>query len=694
AIDPATPFSEVVPLPEDASDLDVRAALYAEDGHELVAYQRKTYEPEPMPEPVNPPPPPAEIKTVEELYLAGQRLQQFYNPTVEPHPYYEEALKRDPDDVRTNTALGIDYCRRALYPKAEVHLRRAVARLTKDHTRPKDGESLYYLGVALAGQERYDEAYDAYNRAAWSAAWHSASYFALAELDCRKADFARALDHLDRSITTNTRDAKSLDLRAAVLRHLGRLPEAKAQAEATLALDPLDFWAGNELSLATAASGEARAAKRAGDTLAALMRNEVRSYLELASCYAEGGLYADAIDVLLRRAQAEPAETYPMLYYDLGYYTARSGDLARAAEYYAQANTMPPTYCFPYFLDSIPVLRDAIAARPTDARAWYYLGNLLYDLQPDEAVKAWETSRELDNTLSTLNRNLGYAYSQREDDYTKAIAAYEQAVACDSSDPRVFYELEQLYATAGTAPDVRLALLCKNQQTTEKRSDLLASQIRLYVHTGQYDTALDMLAKRRFDTWEGGTEIHDTFVEAHTLRGLNAMQSGQAQDALKDFEAALDYPENLGIDRPLQDPPAARTHVLIASAYEALGDAQNANAHFEEAAKIEVGGAEFRYHKGQALAKLNKTEEAKALFDALLADGAAQLESGGPVDFFMKFGTKQARGLQMAQAHYLIGLGAAGNGDLAKARESFEAALQENPNHLWARQQLALTEHK
>ena len=38
-----------------------------------------------------------------ELYLTGLRIEQFHNPTLDPDPYWEEALKRDPGDVRVNT---------------------------------------------------------------------------------------------------------------------------------------------------------------------------------------------------------------------------------------------------------------------------------------------------------------------------------------------------------------------------------------------------------------------------------------------------------------------------------------------------------------------------------------------------------------------------------------------------------------
>lgn len=685
AIDPATPFSTEVAMPEDTAETDLRAALLAEDGRELVAYQPRTYAPEPMPEAVNPPPAPAEIKTVEELYLAGQRLQQFYNPTMDPMPYYEEALKRDPNDERTNLVLAIDDCRRGLYARAEERLNRALARITFNHTRPKDGEPYYYLGVALAGQERYEEAYDAYSRAAWSAAWHAPANFALAQLDCRNGDFARALEHIEESLATNARDPKACNLRAAVLRHLGRAEEALQQARAAQATDPLDFWARNEVALAQNALKQDRDAAATLDTLEPLMRGQAESYLELAADYAAAGFWDEAARTLLRRTQAAPQETYPMVYYDLGFYTAQLGNNEAAVELYGVANTMPATYCFPFRLESVRVLRHAATMRPNDAKPWYYLGNLLYDLQPDEAVKAWEKSCSLDATFATAHRNLGYAYAKKTDGYAKAIGEYEQAAACDDKDPRVFYELEQLYETAGAEPAKRLAMLCKNQATTDKRNDLVARQIRLFVQTGDYDRAIDMLTTRRFDSWEGGTEIHDTYVEARLLRGYQALKAGQAEKALPDLEAALDYPANLGIDRPLNDPPAARTHGLIAVACEALNKPDQARGHWEEAAKVDPGASEFRYFKGQALAKLGKAEEAKALFDALIADGAAQIEKGGAVDFFQKFGEKQTRAMQAAQAYYLRGLGEQGNGDLPKAKEDFDAALKANPNHLWAR---------
>ena len=83
-----------------------------------------------MPEPVKAPPSPGDIKTNEELYLTGLWIDQFHDPTLDPEPYWEEALRRDPGDVRVNTALGIRCLKKARFTEAEKLFRKALERLT------------------------------------------------------------------------------------------------------------------------------------------------------------------------------------------------------------------------------------------------------------------------------------------------------------------------------------------------------------------------------------------------------------------------------------------------------------------------------------------------------------------------------------------------------------------------------------
>jgi len=681
-IGPDRPFLKEVALAAGVKEKDLRVSLQSSSGEELIAYKPVEKEGAPMPKPVEPPPAPEDIKTIDELYLTGQRLDQFHSAALEPYPYYEEALKRDPYDSRVNTELGILYCKRGMFKEAEEKLNQAIERLTKNYTSPKSGQAHYYVGLALKFQGKYDAAYHALYKAAWSSALHTASYYNLAEIDCIRGDFDRALEHVNRSIATNAWNTKALNLKSAVLRRLKRFDEAAQLASETLALDPLNFWAGHELYLAKRAAGSRKQAKEVMNSIKAKSRGEVQIYLETAVDYGNCGLWDEAIVCLnlLVDSKRQEACRYPMVYYYLGYFCQKKGNAEKASEYYRTAGRMPPDYCFPFRLETIDVLNCAMNNNPSDALAPYYLGNLLFDNQPERAIKEWEKSQALDDAFATVHRNLGLVYARTENNIPKAIASLEKAVACDKRDPRVYYELDLLYEAGGVSPQKRLTLLEKNHKTIIKRDDALSREIALCVQLQQYDRAIELLAGRHFHTWEGGGRIHNVYVDANLLRGRKKLKDKRYREALKDFEAALEYPENLEVGRPGRDRRTCQTHFFIGTVYEALGDTQKAREYFEKSASIEVRRSEYSYYKGLAFKKLGQVEEAETIFEELIESA----KPGPAVTFFAKFGERQAHNIRTANIHYMLGLGYLGKGMQEEAQAQFEEALKLNINHLWA----------
>ena len=686
-IAPDRPFCKEIALAAGIREKDLRVSLLSSTNEELIAYKPVEKEGTPMPKPVERPPAPEDIKTVEELYLTGQRLDQFHSASLEPYPYYEEALKRDPYDSRVNTELGILYCKSGMFKEAEAKLRQAIKRVTKNYTSPKSGQAHYYLGLALKFQGKYDAAYDALYKATWSYGFHTAGYYHLAEIDCIRGDFERALKHIDRSIAANAWNTKALNLKSAVLRRLKRFDQASQLASRTLAFDPLDLWAGYELYLAKYTAGLKQEATEAMNTLKIKSRGEVQSYLEMAVDYGNCGLWDEAIHCLLLLVDSNGKETctHPMLYYYLGYFYQKKGNTEKASKYYRMASEMPPDYCFPFRLETIDVLSSAINDNPSDALAPYYLGNLLYDNQPERAIKEWEKSRDLDDTFATVHRNLGLVYARTENNIPKAIAGLEKAIACDKKDPRVYYELDLLYEAGGVLPQKRLKLLEENHRTVIKRDDALSREIALYVLLQQYDRAIELLTNRHFHTWEGGGRIHNLYVDAHLLRGQKKLKYKKYQDALKDFEAALQYPENLEVGRPKRDRRICQIYFFIGTAHKALGDTQKAREYFEKSASVEVGQSEFSYYKGLAFKKLGQEDKAKKTFDELKESA----KPGPAVKFFAKFGEEQAHNIKMANTHYLLGLAYLGKGMQTEAKAEFEKALELNINHLWARVHLS-----
>jgi len=690
-IGPANPFSKELALPQGVKERDLAISLVSREGNELIRYTPAERAASPKPEPVKPPPPPKEIKTVEELYLTGLRLEQFYSPAIEPYPYYAEALRRDSGDYRVNTELAILYLKRGMYKEAEECLQRAVERETLNYTSPKGGEALYYLGVALRAQGNLEAAADAFYKSTWSQAWHSAAYYSLAELESQKGNFEKALDLLDRSLSTNTLNTKAQDLRATILRKLRRFDEAEQAATSVLSFDPLDFWAGNELCLIKIGEGRKDEGMKILNDFKVLMRGAVQSYLELAVDYGNCGLWDDAIDILSRliEPKAKPAVTFPMVYYYLGYFWEQNGDRQEAAKHFQLASSMPPDYCFPFRLESIDVLRRAETLNSTDARAPYYLGNLLYDRQPQNAIGEWEKSRRLDSSFSVVNRNLGLAYARNENDLPRAIASLERAVACKRDDPRLYLELDQMYEAGGIAIGKRLAFLEKNQATIAQYDDPLAREIVLLVQMGGYDKAIELLKGHHFHVWEGGGMIHDVFVNAHLLRGEERFKAKRYDDALVDFEAALEYPPNLEVGKPFRDPKASEIECFIAMAHEALGHAARAGKFYEKSVAELYPRSQIGYYQGLALRRLGRQAEADELFDRLVGYGNERLAASPGLDFFAKFGEKQSERSRLAEAHYLIGLGHLGKGEKEEAKVEFEQALTLNPNHAWAKMYLS-----
>jgi len=694
ALAPDAPFTHTAAVPDGTAETDLEAVVRSAAGNVLIAYRPAAPEPvTELPEVVKPPPPPKEIETVEELYLTGLRIQQIHNPSIAPMDYYAEALRRDPGDARTNTIVGADLIRRGLYAEAETHLRRAIERITAAYTRPRDAEAFYLLGLALKARGQADAACDAFYRATWDAAQHAAAYVELAVLSARRGDFRAALEQVNRGLATNAENARAVALKAAVLRHLGRADRAEKTAARLAADDPLGFFALNELALAQAAAGRKDEAGRTFRTLADRMRGEVQSYLELAADYMDAGLLDEAVDVLRRQTDpaAGPPADYAMLYYLLGhlYERTRKPDLARAAR--ARAARMPTDYGFPFRLEMIDVLESAVRAAPDDARAWCYLGNLLYELQPEQAIACWTRSRDIDPSEGLVHRNLGWARFRHDGDVPAAIVCYEKAVA-RSADPRYLLELDDLYERANTPPETRLAMLDRYPEVVAKRQPLLIRRIAVLVQTGHWAEALGPLRATQFHVAEGGgAELATAYIDAHLLSGLACLDAGQADKALDHFQAAGTFPENLSQETARSRDRMPQVTYCQASAHAALGHAQKAESLLAELAgeKIPKNWLQARYYQARALEKTGRRDKVEEVGRQLVAAASDRVAGKAKVDFFAKFGEQAARQARRADAHYALGLGLLLLGRTDEAKNQFTQAVQFNTAHTWARHELA-----
>ena len=560
---------------------------------------------------------PSEIATCEQLYLTGLHLEQYRHATWCALDYYEEALRRDPLDVRNNNAVGLWYLRRGRFAKAEPYLRTAVKVLQKRNLNPYDGEPIYNLALCLRYLGKVDEAYDWFYKSTWNAAWQEAGFFSCAQISASQGHWEDALWEIDHSLVRNWHNHQARALKASILRHLGRKDAALVLIDESLKIDAFNYGCRFERILI---DGEGR------QEFIELMRDESHNYDEIALDYLNAGLKEEA-DALWALAESRNAVSI-MSYYYWGRY-----DKAAASS---------TEFSFPNRLEAVAALK---AAPADDAKAAFLLGNLYYDKrQYDVAVEAWEASARLNPEFPTVWRNLALAYYNKQHDSAKTLAAMEKAFSLDESDSRVFMELDQLYKKLGKAAQERFDLVEKHADLVAQRDDLVLERITLLNDLGRYEEAMACLDAHIFHPWEGGEgKVPAQYQRCRVEMAKIAMSEGRWADAVALLEQCLVYPHHLG-EGKLYGAQEQDFYYYLGCAHNGAGDATKAAECWEKAAqgKLEPVPALYYndappakiYYQGLALAALGRKAEAEARFSCLVEYGKTHIDDKVVMDYF------------------------------------------------------------
>jgi tetratricopeptide (TPR) repeat protein len=680
---PGSPLVKEVSLPRGVRETGLLLRVLDRAGREIISYAPKPRARGAVPPPATEPPAPADIASADELFITGLHLEQYRHATRSPVLYWQEALRRDPDDWRCNSALGLWRLKRGEFILAEPLFRKAIARLTRRNPNPSDGEAYYNLGLCLRHLGRDDEAYGAFYKSVWNQAWMAAGYHALAELDCKKSDWPTALEHLNRSLRYNTDNLRARNLKVMVLRMLDREGEADLLLRETLRLDPLDWWA--------------RLLNREK------LGCDLPAHLDLAHDLTQAGFAALAVAVL--QAAPIPKEgdlptqslgSLPLVHYTLGWLWEKLGDKKSALRHFRQAAALPPDYCFPSRLEEIAVLEAAMRANPKDARAPYYLGNLFYDRRRHaEAIRLWERSAKLNPHFSVVWRNLGIGYFNISKHPAKALAAYDRAFRANPQDARLLYERDQLWKRLGEKPAKRLRELEKNPALVRQRDDLTVELCALLNQTGRHVEAMQLLAQREFQPWEGGEGGPlGQHVRTQLALGREALAQHDFPCAASHFEKALLPPENLGEARHLLA-NQSDVHYWAGVVYDLLREKKTAKQHWLAAARFRGdfqqmsvrAFSEMTCWSALSLEKLGRKPEAKKLLLDLLAHARALRKAPAKIDYFATslpalllfdddLPFRQETTALFLQAQARLGLG-----QKAKAQALLRNVLQRDPNH-------------
>lgn len=661
AIAPDRPFAMEARVEADVTIYDLRLSVYNASGSLLIEVQQQRPEVHDLPAPLVEPGDPASM-TADGLVQAGAWLDKFLR-REEGVAYYVEALKRDPDDTRANLDLGMLKLKQGEWNTAIDHLDR-VLKHDDDNSRAHFGR-----GLAALGLDHIDRAYKELSRATYTNDFAGVAYFNLAGIAMRRGDYVDALAKLSEAESRNTKFADIFALRAAVLRQLGRLADARAAAEQALALDPMHFMAGYEKGLSLRADGTDGADWE--PVWRGFMRGDVQNYLELACAYLGAGFYTEADAMLAMASTGDAARVPSMVNYLRGYVATRRKS-PDATEFFKRASAGPVAYTNPNRSEERAALEAALAANPDDAHAHLFLGNLLYANGLAQAgLDHWKTAVRLDDGLSLAWRNVGYGELDLNKDPKAAYAAYQKTLGLDPNDARALLELDQVAERLRVPSAERLAFLDQHSPAVEQRDDLVARRVDLQLESGgraKLQAAHDALKSRHFHNWEGSYLIHEAWVEVNQRLGDSALEAKEFTAAAGYFGASREYPKNLEV--------APRTPDFRAHLNWDLARLNRAMRRQEQERKALREILAEKYTKPH-LGTIYQARAQKALGnDAASRSLLDDVERTAREHISGKF---EYRGSPEIVGHYLLSLVLEERGDQAGASQERQAALALDP---------------
>ena len=656
-------------------------------GEILVDWQPESFTEEEMPPPAEPATLPQEIKSIEELYLNGLHLEQYRHATYRPEDYYQEALRREPQNAQCNKAMGLLLMRRAQFMEAQQYLQKAVDRLLTRNPNPIDGEAHFYLGQSLEYQGKYEAAYEAYYKAAWNAYNMDSAYFHLARIAARQRAWTEALDLVNRSIHRNANHHKARHLKVFLLRQLLEVEEALVFADTSIQFDPFNHSVRFEKYLLGHIDRV--------EAMQLLDRN-LHAFLEIAQDYASFGAYSEAIEILKAGIDQQGSNPYPMAFYFVAYYKYQQG-IDELTDW-EEAASASPDYCFPNQLEEVLVLETAIQENPSDNLAPYYLGNFYYHYKDhSRAIELWEQSIDIRNDFPTAWRNLSLAYFNQKGDAEKAVNCIRKAFELDKSDARILLEYDQLLKKLNTPVEERFAFLNAYEHLVRERDDLYLERIALLNLQGQYESAFQLLMARSFHPWEGGEgKVPGQYLITTKAIAKKHLEEGKVNDGIHWLEKAQRFPQNLG-EGKLYNALENEIFYWLGVSYHTLGDVTRASDYFEKGARGNLKPTvpwfyndqqpDAIFYKGLSLMALDRHHEAQEIFNSLIHFAETHMHDEIRMDYFaVSYPEMQVWDLDFDKKNrthclYIRGLGYLGKGESDLAVADFNQVLGLENSH-------------
>ncbi len=292
---------------------------------------------------------PCDIHVAEDAFQTGLHVAQYRDPIKDPDIYWKRALELSPGHVGSLIGLSWFSLTRLRYAEAQRWAEQAVARQQRLNPNPPSSLGFYFLGLSLKYQGKLDEAVEVLHKGLWNRSGINYCSMVLAQIYAMRNEFDEALSVIDSAARLSGYNQKAQQLRASLLRRLGRTDEAAAVVNGLLEEDPLDYYALHEASLLDL-----------GAPAVAKQPDHNGILIDIASDYLDAGLIDDATSVLDGGDRDDAMISYLLL--------LTTGEYRAGSE----------RYIFPSRRWELVALSNALQEMPDNEQASLLLGNLYF----------------------------------------------------------------------------------------------------------------------------------------------------------------------------------------------------------------------------------------------------------------------------------------------------------------------------
>ncbi len=525
--------------------------------------------------------------TTEEKLVKAQKLD-LATSRKKARQSYELALADDPNCTAALRGLAILDTEAGLYADAASRLEKVVSRDAGD------GLAWYFLGVDLLRTNNPAEALRCARQATRCIGTASLAMDLAGRAHAAMGQYPAAVAAFQRAASLNPSDGKARDHLLLAMYAAGDRTGTFRRCRQAVSQHPTDLVPRALLALQGRQDMD-RFVREARD----FMGEDDFEMLETGLVFAEVGLTREATLLVFKTCIEAVAVTdrNPLALYCLGWLSHATGDEEQAGRWVSLAAAVSRECVFPSRPEELAMLEYALSRNPGDSQGHLHIGNLCAHLgRTREAADHWQKAAELNPSLSVAYRNLGlYAWSV-DKDLARAEQLYRKAIAARPADQTLYRDIAEILIAQVRRGDA-IALLESMPRDGLRRADILILLSQAYYDEHRYTEAIDLLESTPyFVNWEGQSTTWDIFHRSRMQRGRSRLDSGDLAGAVKDFEAAITYPANLGVGRS-NKPEEAAGQYWLGKALAGLGRMDEAKSAWKAGATGPDGSDEQNEHR-------------------------------------------------------------------------------------------------